>query len=110
MKKVLERLGWIIRKVSIDFAPLYFSIERNYVEFHLIRIRSNSYFGSLVCLQVGIPNKTYIQKLTLAEWDVLFLKQYLIRVREDLDEKNLWTMGNISYLERKKLEILNKIL
>ena len=110
MKRLLEKLGWRMRKVSIDFAPFYFSIERNYIEFHLIRIRNNLYYGSLLCLQVGIPNKTYIQRLSLVEWDVLFLKQYLIRVREDLDEKNLWTMGKISYLERKKLEILNKIL
>lgn len=110
MNRILCKIGWKVRKIYFKFAPFYFSIEGIDVELAIARFQIGFEEYNLFAINFLFPNRTTVPKFRINAWDIVFLRPFLLRYREDLDERNLWTMGNISYIERKTLKILTRIL
>jgi hypothetical protein len=109
MNKILEKISWKTRRLNFCFQ--LFSLYLNNQDtwgFDLITFRSNYKNFSLLSFQFRLPNKTHVQTLTLDHWDVLFLRNYLWRLYDDLSDGQMWS-NNLTPLDEFKLKLLSKL-
>jgi hypothetical protein len=57
-----------------------------------------------------LPNKTTTKFFYVNAWDILFIKNYLFNLHEKLSDKDLWNVKGMSFWDKFKLKILDKIL
>jgi len=110
IQKVLEEISW--RTLQWNF---------KYSGSELLLNEGGSTWGLKVCVftinyreyallsfESRLPNKTSVRKFTVDHWDVLFLRNWLWKMYEDLSERELWS-SNLSTRETIKLRILDKL-
>ena len=110
MSRLLEKIGWRMRKARFGFSPFYLNIQTTNVELVLLNVQINLRQYTLFMLDFSFPNKTNVQKFTLHSWDLFFVREFLVNRAMELEEKSLWTLDKLPYIERVTLNILNKIL
>lgn len=64
---------------------------------------------SLLSIKFVLPNGADIKRLKIVDWDILFIKKYLLNKWDDLDDRSTWSQ-NLTRWEEFELKILDKIL
>ena len=106
---ILQKINWKVRKINITISPLNIFINTNWEGwgFNLLTIQKNLNEYSLLKLCWQFPNGA--DKQLKFEGDFLFLRTYLLKLREDLDDHKLWSSSGLGRLDTFKLTILNFI-
>ena len=104
---ILQKINWKVRKINITISLLNIFINTNWEGwgFNLLTIQKNLNDYSLLKLCWQFPNGA--DKQLKFEGDFLFLRTYLLKLREDLDDNKLWSTNGLSNLDTFKLTILN---
>jgi len=110
IKKVLENISWRTRQWNFKYSnsELLLNEGGSTWGFKACVFTINYREYALLSLQFRLPNKTSVNRLVIDHWDVLFLRNWLWNIYEDLDERDLWS-SNLTTLELLKLRILNKL-
>ena len=106
---ILQKINWKVRKIHITISPLIIFINTEWEGwgFDLLTIQKNLNEYSLLKLNWQFPNGA--DKKLKFEGDFLFLRTYLLKLREDLDDHKLWSSSGLGRLDTFKLSILNII-
>ena len=106
---ILQKISWKFRKTHITITPLIISINHIWDGwgFSLLNIQIGLFESALIKLSVDLPNGAD-RKLRFSG-DFLFLRNHLLKMREDLDDDTLWNPSGMSKLDTLKLSILNFI-
>jgi hypothetical protein len=109
MSKLLEKIAWKTRKFQLkcDLFILYINSDDTW-GFSALNIRYRYIDYSLLSIKINLPNKTYVNRLKLYHWDVLFLRNHLWKTYDNLSDSKLWG-SKLSIINGIKLNILKKI-
>lgn len=110
MKKLLEAISWRTRQWNFKYShsELLLNEGGSTWGFKACIFTINYREYALISFECRMPNKTTVGQFTVDHWDILFLRNWLWNIYEDLDERDLWS-SNLSRLELLKLRILNKL-
>jgi hypothetical protein len=112
MQRFLEKISWKFRRINLCFCPLNinWSGGSSYFGFSIFKIVYNLRSYSLFEIALRLPNKTTTKYFYINSWDILFLRNYLLKLCESLSDKDLWNKKSMTSWDKLKLKILNKIL
>lgn len=112
MQRFLEKISWKFRRVEIAFTPMFLNWSGgwSYFNFSICKIQYGLKSYSLFEIAFRLPNKTTTKHFYVHSWDILFIKNYLYDLHEKLSDKDLWSIGRMSFWDRFRLKILDKIL
>ena len=82
----------------------------SYFNFSICKIQYNLRSYSLFEIAFRLPNKTTTKYFYMHSWDILFFRNYLLKLCESLSDKDLWNKKSMSSWDKFKLKILDKIL
>ena len=94
---------YVIQKISRD---------QNKIRNGLVLLVSIIIIGSFVFTinnEFRLPNGGNVKKFSIDNWDFLFLRGYMYKQWEKLDDRKMWS-GPLSRWDEMKLKILGKIL
>ena len=110
IKKVLEEISWRTHQWNFKYSS-----------FELLLNQGGSTWGLKICVftinyreyallsfESRLPNKTSVRKFKVDHWDILFLRNWLWEMYDDLSDRDLWSK-NLSTWESTKLSILDKL-
>jgi hypothetical protein len=110
MKRLLEKISWKTRKLSLKVRFLDISLRDETdawgFEFFTIQYKLKAY--SALTILIRLPNKTTVKELTIDDWDFLFMGRFLYSTWHDLEEKQIWG-SNLSKIEKIKYKLLSKL-
>ena len=112
MKRVLERISWETRKwnFKINLFSLLLHSEFNAWGFSLFKISLNHKEYSLLEFKFRLPDKTTVREFTIDDWDILFMRTFIWKRLDALDEKILWRRGDgATKWEKVQLKIYHKL-
>ena len=110
IQALLENISWRTRQWNFKYShsELLLNEGGSTWGFKCLVFTINYREYALLSLEFRFPNKTSVQRFTIDHWDVLFLRNWLWNIYEDLDERDLWS-SNLSNIELLKLRILNRL-
>ena len=112
MNKLLEKIAWKTRRWNYQFYLLniYLHDQVGTWGINICTFKNGWNDYSLFSFEFRLPNKTHVQRFTVDNWDVLFIKTYLDNVFEDLCDRRLWSTSGLSAWGEFKYNILKRIL
>jgi hypothetical protein len=111
MKKLLERISWLTHKWNYKFQLLDIYLHDNHESwgFSLVTFYKNFVSHSLLAISFRLPNKTHVQRFTIDDWDILYLRSLLWKTYDDLSDSKLWSPYGLSTWDEFRLSILSKL-
>ena len=106
----LAKIDWYTRKTNFRFELL--KIHGGYDRewgFRMFTYSLNLYEHSLLAFFISLPNRTTRQRLTVTEWDVLWMSRRLWKRYDSLSDSILWGQRQPSYTESIELWILDRL-
>ena len=112
MQRFLEKISWKFRRIEITFSLMYLNWSGgcSYFNFSICKIQYSLRSYSFFEIAFRLPNKTTTKYFYMHSWDFLFLRNYLYKLHEKLSDQNLWNVRGMSFWDKFKLKILDKIL
>lgn len=109
--KILQKIAWKTRKwnLKINLFDLFLHDGDGCWGFTLLEIVHNFETRSLLAFEFRLPNGGNVKKFSIDNWDFLFLRGYMYKQWEKLDDRKMWS-GPLSRWDEMKLKILGKIL
>ena len=106
--KILQKLNWRFRKTHVNISPLTIYINDNWEGwgFDILKINYGISNFSFLKITYSLPNGA--DKKLSFEGDFLFLRNYLLKVQDSLDDSKLWN-GKLNRLDEFKLLLLKMI-
>ena len=109
MNRLLEKIAWKTRRFHLKYQSFVLYLNDNDTwGFSIMTFTYHHRDYSLLSLQFRLPNKTNVKVLSLDWWDVLFLRNYLWRLYDDLSDGQMWS-NNLTRLDEFKLKLLGKL-
>ena len=109
MNRILEKIAWKTRRFHLKYQSFVLYLNDNDTwGFSVMTFTHRHRDYSLLSLHFRLPNKTNIKGLSLDWWDVLFLRNYLWRLYDDLSDSKMWS-NNLTRLDEFKLMLLSKL-
>ncbi len=109
---ILTKIAWKTRKWNYKFhvCDLYLRDRFGTWGIDLITFHSNLKNYSLFSIQIRLPNLTTVKRLSVDHLDLFFLRNYLFKVSNRLDDRMMWSPGSIRWYERVQLKLFKYIL
>ena len=109
MNRLLEKIAWKTRRFHLKYQSFVLYLNDNDTwGFSIMTFTYHHRDYSLLSLHFRLPNKTHVKVLSLDWWDVLFLRNYLWRLYDDLSDGQMWS-NNLTPLDEFKLKLLSKL-
>ena len=110
MNRILEKIAWKTRRFHLKYQSfvLYLN-DHDTWGFSIITFTYNNKDYSMLSLNLRLPNKTHVKVLSLDWWDILFLRNYLFKRWDDLDDSYMWHKDSLTKWEIIQLRFLDKI-
>ena len=109
-QRLLEKISWKTRSWNFSFKLLtiYLHDHDETWGFNFFTFHVNFRLYSLLSIEFRLPNKTTVQRFTVDSWDILWIRNYLGKVYDDLSERKLWG-SKLGYWDSIKLITLERI-
>lgn len=109
---ILTKISWKTRRWNYKFhlCDLYLRDHLGTWGISLITIHSKFKTYSLFSIQFRLPNLTTVKRLSIDHLDLFFLRNYLFRVYDNLDDRMMWSPGSIRWYERIQLKLFKHLL
>lgn len=109
-KKVAEEISWRTHQWNFKYSSFELLLNEggNTWGLKAIIFTVNYREYALLSFEFRLPNKTSVRKLTVDHWDVLFLRNWLWKMYDDLSDRDLWSK-NLSTWDSIKLSTLDKL-
>jgi len=109
MNRILEKIAWKTRRFHLKYQSFVLYLNDNDTwGFSIMTFTYRHRDYSLLSLHFRLPNKTHVKVLSLDWWDVLFLRNYLWNLYDDLSDGQIWS-NNLTRLDEFKLKLLGKL-
>ena len=109
INNLLEKIAWKTRRFHLKYQSLVVYLnEHGTWGFSIMTFTYRHREYSLLSLHFRLPNKTSVRVLVLDRWDVLFLRNYLWRIYDELSEAEMWS-ANLNTSEKIKLGLLSRL-
>lgn len=110
IKEVLEEISWKTHQWNFKYSNSELLLNEGGSTWGLkicvFTINYREY--ALLSFESRLPNKTSVRKFKVDHWDILFLRNWLWEMYDDLSDRDLWSK-NLSTWESTKLSILDKL-
>lgn len=107
---LLQKIAWKTRKWNLRvnlFDILLHDNQRSW-GISILNINYNFRSYSLFSVSFRLPNGADVKKLSIDEFDLLFLHNYLWKTYDNLSDSKLWG-GSLSKIDDLKLLILTRL-
>ena len=110
MNRILERISWKTRRWNFKYQSFILYLHNDTTwGFSIAVFTINNREYSMLSIQFRLPNKTNVKVLSLDHWDILFLRNYLFKRWDHLDDSYMWHKEGLTKWEIIQLRFLDKI-
>jgi hypothetical protein len=109
LNSLLEKIAWKTRRFHLKYQSLVVYLnDHDTWGFSIMTFTYRHRDYSLLSFHFRLPNKTSVKVLSLDRWDVLFLRNYLWNIYDELSDAEMWS-ANLSTSDKLKLELLSRL-
>ena len=110
MNRILEKIAWKTRRWNFKYQSFILYLHNDTTwGFSIAVFTINNREYSMLSIQFRLPNKTNVKVLSLDHWDILFLRNYLFKKWDHLDDSYMWHKEGLTKWEIIQLRFLDKI-
>ncbi len=109
--KILQKIEWKTRRwnLKINLLDIFLHDGDRCWGFTLLEVVHDFKTRSLLAFEFRLPNGAEVKSFSIDNWDFLFLRSFMYKHWEELDDRKMWS-GPLSRWDEFKLKMLGKIL